>query len=61
MVTVKVRPTYATRKALIERRIVALRNDAARYAKHGWPDEAEEAKRAIFEARAELRALVRHG
>lgn len=58
---VKVRPTYATRKALIERRIQALRNDKARYERHGWPREAEDAQLAINEARLELKALVRHG
>lgn len=58
---VKVRPTYETRKALIERRIAALRADAAHYAKHGWNGAVEETRLAIWEARLELRALVRHG
>ena len=61
MVTVKVRLTYETRKALIERRTQALRSDKARYERHGWAKEAEDLQLAIVEARLELKALVRRG
>ena len=54
---VKVMPTYATRKALIERRVQAMRNDRARYINHGWLDEAEDISREIVAARMELKAL----
>lgn len=56
---VKVMPTYATRKALIERRIQALRNDKARYERHGWLDIAKETQQQINEAHLELKALAR--
>lgn len=56
---VKVRPTYATRKALIERRIQALRNDMVRYIKHGWTEAAEEARLQIITTKLEKKALVR--
>lgn len=70
MVTVKVRPTYETRKALINKRIAALRNDAVRYTKHGdnsmamqermrWYAAADEARRAITEAQLERKGLQR--
>lgn len=70
MVKVRVMPTQASRRALIDKRISALRNDVARYTKHGdssmaaqdrdhWYAAANEARLAIKEAQLERKRLQR--
>lgn len=56
---VKVMPTYETRRDLINKRIHVLRNDMARYIKHGWTEAAEDARLQIITTKLEKKALVR--